>query len=193
MVPAIYQTVITKLITSSTDLGTLGIIGQMEWFDLINETICAFLIVPMYSVLSKAKRKDYFNKVVFKLEILTVGLYFLSNIGTFFYGLKLVSFINPSETDINAAYRYLSLETIAFMIGIIFSYVSVVLLVIDKARYMYAFLIIQICLSLLADFALIPSMGVDGVAIGNIISISIMGLVGILILVYIKQIKVGKF
>lgn len=165
MVSAIYQTVITKLITSSTDPGTRGIIGQMEWFDLINETICAFLIVPMYSVLSKAKRKDYFNKVVFKLEILIVGLYFLFNIGTFFYGLKLVSFINPSETDINAAYRYLSLETIAFMIGIIFSCVNVVLLVIDKARYMYAFLIIQICLSLLADFALIPSMGVDGVAI----------------------------
>ena len=91
LVPTIYQTVITKLITSSTDPGTLDIIGQMEWFDLINETICALLIVPMYSVLSKAKRKDYFNKDVFKLEILIVGLYFLFNIGTFFYGLKLVS------------------------------------------------------------------------------------------------------
>lgn len=193
LVPAIYQTVITKLITSSTSPGTLDIIGQMEWFDLINETICAFLIVPMYSVLSKARRKDYFNKVVFKLGILIVGLYFLFNIGTFFYGLKLVSFMNPSEIDINAAYRYLSLETIAFMIGIIFSYVNVVFLIIDKARYMYAFLIIQICLSLLADFALIPMVGVDGVAIGNIISNSIMSLAGILILIFIKQIKVGKF
>ena len=40
LVPAIYQTIITKLITVNTNPGALDIIGQMEWFDLINETIC---------------------------------------------------------------------------------------------------------------------------------------------------------
>ena len=45
LVPAIYQTVVTKLITSFTSPGSLDIVGQMERFDLINETICAFLIV----------------------------------------------------------------------------------------------------------------------------------------------------
>lgn len=193
LVPAIYQTVVTKLITSSADPGTLDIIGQMEWFDLINETICAFLIVPMYSVLSKAKQKENFNQIVFKLGIIVFGLYFLFSIGTFFYGLRLVSFMNPAKINISAAYRYLSLETIAFMIGIIFSYVNIVYLVINKARYMYVFLTSQICLSLLGDFALIPTMGVDGVAVSNIISNSIMGFVGIFILVRIKQLKPGKF
>lgn len=193
LVPAVYQTIVTKLITSSADPGTLDIIGQMEWFDLINETICAFLIVPMYSVLSKAHKKDNFNQIVFKLGIVVFGLYFLFSIGTFFYGLRLVSFMNPSKVNINAAYRYLSLETVAFMIGIIFSYVNVVFLVIDKARYMYVFLIIQICLSLLGDFALIPTMGVDGVALSNIISNTIMGFAGIFILTYIKELKPGKF
>lgn len=193
LVPAIYQTVITKLITSFSDPETLDIIGQMEWFDLINETICAFLIVPMYSVLSKARKKENFNKIVFKLGIIVVGLYFLFSIGTFFYGLRLVSFMNPTEIDIGSAYRYLSLETIAFMIGIIFSYVNVVFLVIDKSRYMYAFLIVQISLSLLADFVLVPALGVDGVAVSNIISNSIMSLVGLVILVYIKQLRPGKF
>lgn len=193
LVPAIYQTLVTKLITVSASPGTLDIIGQMEWFDLINETICAFLIVPMYSVLSKAKTKENFNKVVFKLGIIVVGLYFLFSIGTFFYGLRLVSFMNPSEIDVGSAYGYLSLETIAFMIGIVFSYVNVVFIVIDKSRYMYAFLVAQICLSLLGDFALIPAIGVNGVAISNIISNLIMGLVGVVLLVYIKQLKPGKF
>lgn len=193
LVPAIYQTVVTKLITSSVNPGMLDIIGQMEWFDLINETICAFLIVPMYSVLSKARQKENFNQIVFKLGIIIVGLYFLFSIGTFFYGIRLVSFMNPAEIDIGAAYRYLSLETIAFMIGIVFSYVNVVFLVIDKARYMYAFLTIQICLSLLADFALIQKMGVDGVAVSNIIANTIMGLAGVLILIRIKQLRPGKF
>ena len=134
LVPAIYQTVITKLITSFADPGSLDIVGQMEWYDLIDETICAFLIIPMYSVLSKARKQENFNKSVFKLGIIVVGLYALFTIGTFFYGVHLVSFMNPSEIDIGAAYRYLSLETVAFMIGIVYSYVSVVFLVIDKSR-----------------------------------------------------------
>lgn len=193
LVPAIYQTVVTKLITSFTNPGSLDIVGQMEWFDLIDETICAFLIVPMYSVLSKAYKRDDFNKVVFKLGVIVVGLYALFSLGTFFYGISLVSYMNPSEIDIAAAYRYLSLETIAFMIGIVFSYASVVFLVIDKSRYMYAFLVAKILLALLADFALIPAMGIDGIAVSNIIANGVMGALAIGLLIYIKQLRPGKY
>lgn len=192
-VPAIYQTVVTKLITSFTSPGSLDIVGQMEWFDLIDETICAFLIVPMYSVLSKAHKRDDFNKVVFKLGIIVIGLYALFSLGTFFYGIKLISYMNPSEVDIGAAYRYLSLETVAFMIGIVFSYASVVFLVIDKSRYMYAFLVAKIGLALLSDFALIPNMGIDGIAVSNIIANTVMGALAIGLLFYIKQIRPGKY
>lgn len=193
LVPAIYQTVVTKLITSFVSPGALDIVGQMEWFDLIDETICAFLIVPMYSVLSKAHKRDDFNRVVFKLGVVVVGLYALFSLGVFFVGISMVSYMNPNEIDIGAAYQYLSMETIAFMIGIIFSYASVVFLVIDKARYMYAFLVAKIALALLADFALIPNMGVNGIALSNIIANSVMGALAIGLLIYIKQIRPGKF
>ncbi len=193
LVPAVYQTVITKLITSFASPGSLDIIGQMEWFDLIDETICAFLIVPMYSVLSKAYKRENFNKAVFKLGIIIVGLYAIFNIAVFFVGIHMVSFMNPGEIDIVAAYRYLSLETIAFMIGIVFGYVSVVFLVIDKPKYMYAFLVAKILLSLLSDLALVPSMGVDGIAVGNIIANTIMGALGVLLLIYEKQLKPSKY
>ena len=193
LVPAIYQTVVTKLITVHANPGALDIVGQMEWFDLIDETICAFLIVPMYSVLSKAHKREDFNKVVFKLGAIVIGLYALFSLGTFFYGIHLVSYMNPAEIDISAAYRYLSLETVAFMIGIIFSYSSVVFLVIDKSRYMYAFLVAKILLALLSDFALIPGMGIDGIAVSNIIANTIMGALAITMLVLIKQLRPGKF
>ena len=193
LVPAIYQTVVTKLITSTASPGSLDIVGQMEWFDLIDETICAFLIVPMYSVLSKAYKKENFNKIVFKLGIIIVALYALFNIGVLIVGVRMVAFMNPNDIDVVATYRYLSLETIAFMIGIIFSYVSVVFLVIDKPKNMYAFLVAKILLSLLSDFFLVPSMGVDGIAIGNIIANTIMGGLGILLLILEKQIKPAKY
>lgn len=194
LVPAIYQTVITKLITSSTSAGTLDVIGQMEWFDLIDETICAFLIIPMYSVLSKAyKDEETFPGKTFKLGLIVVGLYALFSIGVFFYGIHLVQFMNPNDVDIGAAYSYLSLETVAFMVGIIVSYVNVVFLVVGKARNMYAFLIAKILLSLLADFLLVPSLGVDGVAIGNIIANAILAILGVTLLVLEKNLKPAKF
>lgn len=193
LVPAIYQTIITKLITVNTNPGALDIIGQMEWFDLINETICAFLIIPMYSVLSKAKGTENFSKVVFKLGILIIGLYILFSLGTFFYGIHLVSYMNPNDIDVVAAYRYLSLETIAFMIGIIYSYVNVVFLVVDKSKYMYSFLIGKILLSLLSDLILIPNLGIEGIAISNIISNVVIGIIGVAILFVTKNIQVNKF
>lgn len=193
LVPAIYQTAATKIIVVNTNPGSLDIVGQMEWFDLIDETICAFLIVPMYSVLSKAYGKEDFNKVVFKLGILVVGLYALFSLGTFFYGVYLISYMNPAEIDVVAAYRYLSLEATAFMIGIVFSYACVVFLVIDKSRCMYAFLIAKILLALLSDFALVPDLGIDGIAISNIIANSVMGTLAIVMLIIIKQIRPGKF
>ena len=193
LVPAIYQTIITKLITINTNPGALDIIGQMEWFDLINETICAFLIVPMYSVLSKAKKTENFSKVVFKLGLIVIGLYILFSLGIFFYGINLISYMNPNEINVTDAYRYLSLETIAFMIGIVYSYVNVVFLVIDKARYMYSFLVGKILLSLFSDLILIPNLGIEGIAISNIISNFVIGTIGVVVLFVTKNIKVGGY
>ena len=193
LVPAIYQTVITYLITSSTSAGALDIVGQMEWFDLIDETICAFLIVPMYSVLTKAYKEENFAGRVFKLGIIIFALYALFSVGVFFYGIHLIGFMNRNEVDISAAYRYLSLETVAFMIGILVSYINVVFLVVGKAKNMYAFLVIRIVLSLLSDFLLIPHMGIDGIALSNIISNAIMAVGGIVLLSLEKNIAIAKF
>lgn len=147
----------------------------------------------MYSVLSKAYKRDDFNKIVFKLGIIAISLYTLFSLGTFFYGVHLVNYMNSNEIDIVAAYRYLSLETVAFMVGIIFTYASIVFLVIDKSRYMYAFLVAKILLALLSDFALVPAMGIDGIAVSNIIANGTMGALAIGMLIYIKQLRPGKY
>ncbi|MCI1734548.1 MAG: hypothetical protein LKM30_02300 [Bacilli bacterium] len=39
LVPAIWQTVRTYLVTTTVSTAALDVIGQMEWFDLIDETI----------------------------------------------------------------------------------------------------------------------------------------------------------
>lgn len=50
-IPFIYTLVRTNLIAHIPLTDGLGIAGHIEWFDLLNETIQAFLIVPLFALL----------------------------------------------------------------------------------------------------------------------------------------------
>lgn len=195
LVPAVYQTVKTFLIASGDRTDVFNIIGQMEWFDLINETLQAFLIVPLYSVLNKILRnkKEEFAESVFKTGLVSFSLYTLFSIGVLIYGTVLIQAMNPGEADLNAANTYLQLETVAFMIGIIVSFVNVVFVVLGKDRNVYIFLCIRTVLSLIADLLLIPSFGVYGVAISNIVVNILLAAASILLLCLKKHIKFCRF
>lgn len=191
LIPAIYQTVKTFIISSTNDAGVFDIIGQMEWFDLINETLLAFLIVPLYSILNKIfkNNNEKFAESTFKTGLVSFALYTLFSIVVLIYGVVLLQAMNPNEIDIKTANHYLQLETIAFMVGIISSFVNVVFVVVGKDKNVYIFLTVRTVLSLIADFILIPNLGIYGIAILNIIVNLILAVVSILILYYGKYIK----
>lgn len=66
IVPTIYQTVRVHLISSIPNVDGLSISGHIEWFDLINETIQAFLIIPLYYLMNKfLNDKELFKKKSF--------------------------------------------------------------------------------------------------------------------------------
>ncbi len=195
LVPAIYQTIRTFLVSTNTSASGIDVIGQMEWYDLIDETIKAFLIVPLYSILNKIFKSDKEKgpSFVFKSLLVVFVIYFIFNIGIFIYGNSLISFMNPQENDISAISSYLKLETIAFMIGIIPSFFNVVFVVAEKPKNVYIFLAIQVVLGIIADFLLIPSMGVNGIAISNMITNSVLAIAGFIVLYLEKLIRSGFF
>lgn len=191
LVPAIYQTVKTFIISSNNSGSAFDIIGQMEWFDLIDETIKAFLIVPLYSILNKIFKhdKENFAKHTFKTGLIAFILYTLFSIGVLIYGSVLVQAMNPNEIDLSTTNHYLQLETVTFMIGIIVSFVNVVFVVVGKDKNVYIFLAVNVVLSLIADFLLIPNLGVYGVAVSNIVVNSILAIASFTILFLQKLIK----
>ncbi|MCI8631581.1 MAG: hypothetical protein HFG67_04810 [Firmicutes bacterium] len=184
LIPAVYQTVRTFLISANSQNEAFHIIGQMEWFDLINETLQAFLIVPLYSVMNRIfkNQTDRFAGTVFKTGFLVFVLYAVFSIGVFFYGKTWIKAMNTDRVDIITVSRYLYLETAAFMIGIVVSFVSVVFVVTEKHRNVYLFLIIRTLLSLIVDFLLIPRLYVYGVAVSNIFVNAVLVLAGISLL-----------
>lgn len=195
LVPAIYQTIRTALAYVNTSASGIDIIGQMEWYDLIDETLKALLIIPLYSILNRVNKEDNknFSRFTFIALIIVFTLYFIFNIGVFFYGTSLIKAMNPSEVNIVAIKQYLELETIAFMIGIIPTFFNVIFVTINKSKNVYIFLIIQAILGIIGDFILIPNLGVNGIAINNIITNSILAVAGFITLFLEKQITPSWF
>lgn len=194
LIPAVYQTVKTFLISSSGQANVFNIIGQMEWFDLINETLLAFLIIPLYSILNRIfhKRKEDFAGNVFKTGLISFMLYALFSVGVLVCSSIWLQVMNPNEMDLSVANIYIRLETIAFMMGIIVSFVNVVFVVVGKDKNFYILLVARTVLSLIADFLMIPSLGVYGVAISNIIVNTILAITSILLLYFHKHIKLCR-
>ena len=195
MIPAVYQAVKTFLISASGQIEAFHIIGQMEWFDLINETLQAFLIVPLYSVLNQIfkKQTDRFAGAAFKMGLLVFVLYAVFSIGVFLYGTILIKAMNTDGIEFAAVSRYLYLETAAFMIGIVVNFVNVVFVVTEKHRNVYLFLIIRTLLSLAADFFLIPHLSIYGAAVSNIVVNTILALASVSLLYTQKHFKFCRF
>ena len=197
LVPAVYQTIRTSLISSVGQPGAFDIIGQMEWFDLINETLQAFLIVPLYSILNRCFKhhRDAFADVVFKTGLCVFLLYTLFSTGVLAYGATLIGAMNPRGIDLTVALAYLRLETVAFMTGIIISFANVVFVVIGRAKNVYIFLMTRTAMSMATDLLLIPHFNIYGVAASNIIANAMLSAVCILLLSrqgYIRPCRLQK-
>lgn len=195
LIPAVYQTVKTFLITSVGDNGVFNIIDQMEWFDLINETLQAFIIVPLYAILNFVYKsdKERFSEYAFKTGLTTFALYTLFSVGVLIYGSVLVKAMNPDGIDLSVTNTYLRLETVAFVFGIVPSFASVVFVVLGKDKNVYVFLAVKTVLSLIADIALIPNLGIYGVAISNITVNALLAASCTAILYFQKHIRFKPF
>lgn len=170
IVPTIYQTVRVYLISSIPNVDGLSISGHIEWFDLINETIQAFLIIPLYYLMNKFLN----DKELFKKRVSQVGLIIFLLYGIFALIINIYSsnMVNTMVYEIETkkdVLNYIRLENIAFMIGILFSYTSVLLVILNKSKYIYCTLIIKTVLTILGDLYFIPTFGVNGVAFTNIV------------------------
>ncbi|MCM1089264.1 MAG: hypothetical protein NC092_13630 [Butyrivibrio sp.] len=168
LVPFAYQLVRTRLIASIPDTSGLSIAGHIEWFDLINETLQAFLIVPLYSLFNKVHSdKERFRERIAGTAVLSFVIYIFFSVIILVKCRSIVSGMGATE-NVQIVTRYLQLETVGFIVGIIASFAYVLFVVIEKARYVYILLALKTAVTIVGDLLLIPSFGVNGIAYSNI-------------------------
>ncbi len=166
-IPFLYTLVRTNLIAAIPSTDGLGIAGHIEWFDLINETIQAFLIVPLYALLNKCTEDiGKLKERIFQTFLIVNVIYMVFSVITLIYCSHIVSTMVPGH--IGEVTVYLRLETIGFIIGNIVSFVNVLFVVLEKPLYIYAMVILKTIFTIIGDLFLIPQFGVNGVAYSNI-------------------------
>ena len=166
-IPFLYTIVRTNLIASIPSTDGLGIAGHIEWFDLLNETIQAFLIVPLFALFNGCMQdRTKFSERIFQTFLMVNAVYILFAVIIFMYCSSIVSTMTSDRID--EVTWYLQLETIGFIIANIVSFVNVLFVVLEKPLYIYAMVILKTVFTLIGDLFLIPGFGVNGVAYSNI-------------------------
>lgn len=195
LIPAVYQTVKTFIIAVNNESSAFDIVGQMEWFDLIDETLQAFLIIPLYSILNSFFKKDRkeFSANAFKLAFTVFIVYAIFSSGVLIHGISLIKAMKQTESELAVTNTYLQLETAAFMAGVLVSFIKVVFLVTGTAKNFYIFLGISTFLRIISDFIFIPAFKVYGIAFSNILVNCLLTFSGFILLYRQKCIRFAWF
>lgn len=176
-IPSINQLIVDRLV-SGMGSSVLNIAGQIEWFDLFNETMLSFITVPMYFVLNKAKNDDDLSSRI--TQTLTLGFvaYTTVSVVIYLYANTLTAYMNAPPESI----AYLRLEMIGFVIGFLSSYMYVVLIVRGRYDYIATLLISRIVILSVGNLVLVPSNGVMGIAMTNCCGNLILSIVSVVLL-----------
>lgn len=178
LVPYIYTCVRTYLIADIPSVDGLGIAGHIEWFDLINETLLAFLTVPLYSLLSAVRenKEELRNRLWLSFGI-SFLLYALFSIVVGVMTGSMVAGMTGAEDAVSTV--YLQLETVGFVVGYIGAFSAVVYTVIGKPIYILAVTILKVVATICGDLFLIPKFGINGVAFSNIAVNAVIAIVSL--------------
>lgn len=167
LIPFLYTIVRTNLIANSPCTDGLGIAGHLEWFDLINETIQVFLIVPLYALLNRCvHHRELLRQRIFQAFLIVNGIYIVFAIFIFMRCNAMVR--SMASGRIQEVTGYLQLETIGFIIANVVCFVHVLFVVLEKTNYIYAMVLLKTVCTVVGDLFLIPRFGVNGAAYSNI-------------------------
>ena len=190
-IPFVYTLVRTNLIVNSPSTDGLGIAGHIEWFDLINETIQAFLIVPLYALYNRCMQDtEQFKERIFQTFLIANVIYIVFSAAVLIHCNAIVSAMVYDRAD--EVTKYLVLETIGFMIANIVSVVNVLFVVLEKPVYIYAMTVLKTIFTVAGDLFLIPRFGVNGIAYSNI-AVSLVCVVLCLIVVFREKLIAVSF
>ena len=187
--PTIYTTFRTFFLGQIPSEWAYSIAGQLSWINLIYEIFNEAIILPLFFFVGKvvSDKEEFTNRVKTGL-LISLGIYLLLAIIIMFFAEPLLLLMATSPEIIKESAEYIRIEGIANIFGILFSFVSVALVTIGKARSVYILTGTRLVLCLVLDTFLISTLpfslnlGVNGIGISNILVNALLFVVAVIIL-----------
>ena len=176
LLPTVYQTVRIFFLGDMPSDSGINIASQLQWVNLFYEVVQEALILPLFFLLGKSidNRDEFANKVRTGL-IVTAIIYAMVSVIVMLCARPLVVLMAQDTALSDATVTYVRLETVAALFSTLWRFMVTVLVTLKKDKYIYIVLIIQMVLSVLLDTFLISNLavsaklGVNGIAVTNII------------------------
>lgn len=174
--PSLYQTIRVNFLGDLPSDSGINIASQILWLSLIYEIAQEALILPLFYLFGKSlsNTEEFENKVQTGF-IVILGITACLSAILFIYSQNIVIFMEQSEQIVERTTQYIRLETVAIMFATLVKYMTVIIISLNKDKYIYGFLAVQMILSIFLDsvffgpFEFSLNMGVIGIAWTNII------------------------
>ncbi len=188
-IPTIYTTLRVFLLGQLPSEYSFSIAGQLSWVSLLYEIINESIILPLFYFLGKAVNdKNELNNCFKSGVLVTFGIYFVLALLIMMFAEPLLLVMSVNKDILTQSVVYIRIESIALIFSVLADFVLVVLVTLNKVRYMYILTFIRLFLCCVFDVLLVSSLecslklGVNGIAISNImVNIIVFG-IGLILL-----------
>lgn len=165
LLPSIYLLIRMQIISiNSVDI---NIMGQLEWFDLIDEILVTILTVPLYFLLKPDKSSDK-NMSAF---LISLGIYTFFTIIIMARISTIADFMQASN-----AVPYLFMQALSMLSGFVGTFMIMIFTLNSNDKLVRQTLVCRLALQVLADWALISMFKDVGAAYAEIVVNMFVGL-----------------
>lgn len=187
--PTIYNTLRVFWLGEIPGDYSYSIAGQLSWINLIYEVMSEAIILPLFYFIGKTllDKKELTNRVKTGL-LISFGIYLIISSIVFIFAEPLLKIMATSPDIIELSVQYIRIEAIANVFNILSSFTLIVLVTLEKDKFVYILTGTKLIISIIFDTFFISNLdislnlGVNGIAISNIVINLIMFAVTIILL-----------
>ncbi|MBN2286105.1 MAG: hypothetical protein JXQ26_10250 [Tissierellales bacterium] len=185
LLPTVYKTFRIYLLGNLSQEWGVNIASQIAWLDVVFEVFQEGLILPLFYLIGQSFDKENYHQVDLSNKIqtglITSGsLVFIIVFFSSIFLSDIATFMGQTTALIPATVRYMRLEMVAILLSVLFSFAKVVLISLGQIKTIGYLLVCKVVVNLISDTFLLSSLpisfniGVDAIAIGNILSDTIL-------------------
>ena len=172
LLPSVYLLIRMQIVAvSGVDI---NIMGQIEWFDLIDEVLVTALTVPLYFLLKPDKEKTAPDKNCAAF-LASFAVYTAFTIVVMMKIGSIAKFMNAEN-----AVQYLFMQTLSMLAGFVGTFMVMIFTLNNDDKLVRRLLVSRLCLQVVADWIFISSFKDVGAAYAEIAVNAVIGLIAVL-------------